>query len=70
MGTGQVVKSTCNLCHTPCGMLVHLVDGKAVEVEGDPDAPFNKGTLCAKGLASLEYLRGWLKLANAGRTRE
>jgi anaerobic selenocysteine-containing dehydrogenase len=56
VGANQVVKSTCNLCHTGCGILVHLVDGKAVKVEGDPDAPFNKGILCAKGLASLEYL--------------
>ena len=56
MGANQVVKSTCNLCHTPCGILVHLMDGRAVKVEGDPDAPFNKGILCTKGLASLEYL--------------
>lgn len=51
-----MVKSTCNLCHTPCGILVHLVDGRPVKVEGDPDAPFNQGALCIKGLASLEYL--------------
>jgi anaerobic selenocysteine-containing dehydrogenase len=51
-----VVRSTCGLCYSGCGVLVHLTDGKATEVEGDPDSPVNKGTLCAKGLASLEYL--------------
>lgn len=50
------VKSTCGLCYSGCGVLVHLTGGKATKVTGDPDSPVNKGTLCAKGLASLEYL--------------
>jgi anaerobic selenocysteine-containing dehydrogenase len=34
---------------------VHLRDGEIARIEGDPNAP-NKGALCPKGLASLEYL--------------
>jgi formate dehydrogenase major subunit len=30
---------------------VHTVDGKIVNVEGDPRSPFNEGTLCPKGAA-------------------
>jgi anaerobic selenocysteine-containing dehydrogenase len=39
-----------------CGVLVHLENGKAIKIEGDPRSPINKGQLCLKGLASLEYL--------------
>jgi len=52
----KVVRSTCELCLAGCGILVHMKDGKPVKVEGDPDNPINEGALCAKGLASLEYL--------------
>lgn len=44
------------MCHGSCRILVHVKDGKAVKVEGDPEGPINKGTLCAKGLASLDLL--------------
>lgn len=52
----RVIKSTCGLCAIGCGILVHIKGGKVVKVEGDQDNPLNKGVLCAKGLASLEYL--------------
>lgn len=52
----RIVKSTCGLCQTGCGVLIRLQHNKAVQVKGDPDSPVNKGVLCAKGLASLEYL--------------
>lgn len=51
-----VVRSTCQLCLTGCGVLVHMKDGKPVKIEGDPENPVNKGVLCAKGLASIEIL--------------
>jgi len=56
MVTDGVVRSTCGLCYGGCGVLVHLKDGRVVKIEGDPNSPINKGRLCAKGLASLEYL--------------
>ena len=52
----SIVKSTCVGCFSGCGMLVHVEDGKIVKVEGDPDAPINKGVLCPKGEAALELL--------------
>ncbi len=51
-----VVRSTCELCGSCCGVLVYLKDGKPIRVEGDPDNPINRGALCIKGRASLEYL--------------
>ena len=42
----------CSGCHQPvCAMKVKVVDGVVVEVEGDPNSPTNKGTLCPRGLA-------------------
>jgi anaerobic selenocysteine-containing dehydrogenase len=52
----SVVKSVCGLCTGSCGVLVTLKDGKAVEIQGDPESPPNRGDLCRIGLASLEYL--------------
>ena len=33
-----------------------MEDGRPVRIEGDPQNPMNKGRLCQKGAASLEYL--------------
>ena len=52
----QIVKTTCNLCQIGCGVLVHVKNGTVTMVEGDPGNPLNKGILCSKGEASLEYL--------------
>lgn len=43
-------------CHEGCGVLVYEKDGKVVKVEGDPDAPFNQGTLCPRCLAVTEMM--------------
>jgi formate dehydrogenase major subunit len=52
-------RSTCPYCSVSCGVIIHTLGDKAknvtpqvVHVEGDPDHPINKGTLCPKG-ASL-----------------
>ncbi|MBU2498583.1 MAG: molybdopterin-dependent oxidoreductase [Proteobacteria bacterium] len=44
--------SFCSGCHQPtCAMKVKVVDGVVVEVEGDPKAATNQGTLCPRGVA-------------------
>ncbi len=52
----QIVKSTCGICNCGCGVLVYLEDGRPIKIKGDLAHPVNQGVLCAKGLASLEYL--------------
>jgi formate dehydrogenase major subunit len=56
----SVTRSTCPYCSVSCGVLIYTIGDKAknvtpqvVHVEGDPDHPINRGTLCPKG-ASLE----------------
>src|SRR5438270_6582229 len=38
-------------CSVGCATLVHTVEGKIVNIEGDPRSPHNEGTLCPKGAA-------------------
>jgi formate dehydrogenase major subunit len=47
----RAVPSICPYCSVGCATLVHTVDGKIVNIEGDPRSPHNEGTLCPKGAA-------------------
>ena len=50
----QEIPSVCPYCAVGCGMLVGVKDGKIVNIEGNPDSPINRGTLCPKGAASFQ----------------
>jgi formate dehydrogenase major subunit len=43
--------SVCPYCSVGCATLIHTIDGKIVNIEGDPRSPHNEGTLCPKGAA-------------------
>ena len=49
--TAKATPSICPYCSVGCATLVHTVDGKIVNIEGDQRSPFNEGTLCPKGAA-------------------
>ena len=49
-------RTTCPYCSVSCGVIIYTLGDKAknvtpqvVHVEGDPDHPINRGTLCPKG---------------------
>jgi len=44
------VPTVCAGCYNCCGIRVHRVKGKVVEVKGDPKAANSKGYICAKGI--------------------
>ncbi|HEX5692217.1 MAG TPA: twin-arginine translocation signal domain-containing protein [Roseiflexaceae bacterium] len=48
------VPSVCPYCAVGCGTLVSTRDGKVINIEGNPDNPINRGTLCPKGAASFQ----------------
>ncbi len=50
----KVVPSVCPYCAVGCGTLVHTVDGKIVNIEGNPASPVNMGNLCPKGAATYQ----------------
>ena len=52
--TAKTTPSVCPYCSVGCGTLVHTIDGKIVNIEGDPRSPHNEGTLCPKGAATYQ----------------
>ncbi|MDE1947284.1 MAG: formate dehydrogenase, partial [Burkholderiales bacterium] len=58
-----VTRQTCTYCSVGCGILMYsLGDGaknaraSVIHVEGDPDHPVNRGTLCPKGASLLDFV--------------
>src|SRR5918996_2816216 len=50
----KATPSICPYCSVGCATLVHTVDGKIVNIEGDPRSPYSEGTLCPKGAAIFQ----------------
>jgi len=48
--------SVCLQCPAGCGILVRVVDGRALKIEGNPKHPINLGRLCPKGQIGLQIL--------------
>ena len=51
----KVVHSVCPYCAVGCSLNVYVKDGKVLDIEGDPNSPINRGTLCPKGAATFQY---------------
>jgi formate dehydrogenase major subunit len=56
-------RNTCPYCSVGCGIILYTLGDRAknaraevVHVEGDPDHPVNRGTLCPKGAALLDFV--------------
>ena len=47
----KIVPSVCPYCAVGCDTVIHVVDKKIVNIEGDVRSPINRGTLCPKGAA-------------------
>jgi formate dehydrogenase major subunit len=47
----KATPSVCPYCSVGCATLVQTVEGKIVNIEGDPRSPHNEGALCPKGAA-------------------
>lgn len=50
----KTTPSVCPYCSVGCATLVHTVEGRIVNIEGDPRSPHNEGTLCPKGAAIFQ----------------
>jgi len=56
-------RNTCPYCSVACGVIMYskgdLKSGEKADIthiEGDPDHPTNRGTLCPKGAALLDFV--------------
>ena len=47
------IPTTCSMCLHHCGILVHVINGVAIKVEGDPDNVDNCGHNCARAPAVI-----------------
>lgn len=54
--------TVCPYCSVGCSILIHTLDGKVVNVEGDPDSPINEGTLCPKGASLFQMANNETRL--------
>lgn len=57
-------RSTCPYCSVSCGVIMYSlgsgaknVKGSIIHIEGDPDNPVNRGTLCPKGAGLLDMVK-------------
>ncbi|MBL8241734.1 MAG: hypothetical protein JNM66_30195 [Bryobacterales bacterium] len=57
------VQSVCPYCAVGCGVVIHTSGERVknarptvVHIEGDPDSPINRGTLCSKGISLKEFV--------------
>jgi formate dehydrogenase major subunit len=62
-------RNTCPYCSVACGVLMYsLGDGaknaqsSIFHIEGDPDHPVNRGTLCPKGAGLIDFIHSESRL--------
>jgi formate dehydrogenase major subunit len=62
-------RNTCTYCSVACGILIYSLGDRAknarsdiIHIEGDPDHPVNRGTLCPKGAALLDIVHAPTRL--------
>jgi formate dehydrogenase major subunit len=63
-------RNTCPYCSVACGVIMYsqgdLTKGEKAEIthiEGDADHPTNRGTLCPKGAALLDFVKSDTRLS-------
>lgn len=68
LGTTET-RNTCPYCSVACGVIMYskgdLAKGEKAEIthiEGDADHPTNRGTLCPKGAALLDFVKSDTRL--------
>jgi len=56
-------RNTCPYCSVSCGLIMHSLGDRAknaepsiFHIEGDPDHPVNRGTLCPKGAGLVDFV--------------
>jgi len=62
-------RNTCPYCAVACGVVMYSLGDNAknakeaiIHIEGDPDHPVNRGTLCPKGAGLLDFVHSASRL--------
>ena len=73
-------RNTCPYCSVGCGIIMYSLGDRAknvvseiIHIEGDPDHPVNRGTLCPKGAGLLDFVHSphrlkWPQIREPGAT--
>ena len=48
------VPSVCPYCAVGCGQIVSVRNNQIINIEGNPESPISRGTLCPKGAATYQ----------------
>lgn len=67
----KITRSNCTYCSVGCGVLLYSRGDEAINnidtiyhVEGDPDHPVSRGSLCPKGSGLLDYVNSTSRLSH------
>jgi len=52
----KIVKSICFECHSRCGVVLSIENGRLTGMKGDKDHPISPGYICPKGAANAEIV--------------
>jgi formate dehydrogenase major subunit len=62
-------RNNCTYCSVGCGLLMYSLGdrssnalGDVIHIEGDPDHPVSRGSLCAKGAGLLDFVHAPTRL--------
>src|SRR5580704_5716648 len=54
IANAKEVPSVCPYCAVGCGQIVSVRANKIINIEGNPESPISRGTLCPKGAATYQ----------------
>lgn len=60
----KTVNTICQSCYFYCGLRVSTENNKITRIEGLPEHPVNRGTICVKGLASQQLTTDSRRIAH------
>jgi len=52
----RIVRTVCQGCHSECGVLVHVDEGKVTKIKPDPNHPSSRGFICVKGINYAHFI--------------
>src|SRR5438552_3015223 len=54
IANAREVPSVCPYCAVGCAQIVSVRNNEIINIEGNPESPINRGTLCPKGAATYQ----------------
>jgi anaerobic selenocysteine-containing dehydrogenase len=67
----KITRNTCTYCSVGCGLLLYSRGDASINniddiyhVEGDPDHPVSRGSLCPKGAGVLDFIKSRSRLSH------